>query len=261
MLTGMRRAALLALPGFFLTSFARGADVINTDRPSFSNSTVIVATGTLQLETGVNRQETQDTLGTKTWLTQTPVLFRAGVWKNFEGRLNWNGYEWHDAGPDHSEGAGDLSAGFKWRHRAQDGCTPAIASVLMVAFPSGSASVRTLGVRPGWQLPMDWVFPGDNVLTVMPATTYDTSAERRRYWSGAFSALVSHSWTPRIQTFLEYAGQQFAFPEDGGVVETADIGGGWAFLPDWQIDGAVYLGLNRNSPVEFFTMGLSTHWK
>jgi hypothetical protein len=261
----MRRSLLTAFAVSFFNLSAQGTDLISIDRPSFCNSTFIVAPGSLQAESGVSRQKSQDRSGTKTWLTQTPVLVRAGVGPRFEGRLNWNGYQWIQENNDRLEGAGDLSAGFKWRHRDAAGRWPAAASVLSLTFPSGAPSVRTLGFRPGWQLPLDWALPGNSGLTLMPAVTYDTSDEGRRFWSGAFGALLSHSWTARIQTFVEYAGQQFAEAKDGGIVETADLGTSWAFLPDWAVDGAVYLGLNHNSPVQYYTLGISTRrlglWK
>src|SRR4051812_41902347 len=117
----MRRAILMALAVLPLTRSVQAADVMNTDRPSFSNSTVIVTSGSLQAESGVSRQKSQNLLGTKTWLTQTPLLLRAGLAADFEARLNWNGYEWKKVDTDRSEGAGDLSAGFKWRHREASG--------------------------------------------------------------------------------------------------------------------------------------------
>jgi hypothetical protein len=234
------------------------ADVINTDRPNFANSTSIVEPGSLQWESGVSRQESQDANGTKTWLTQTPLLLRAGWLPNLEGRFGWDGYEWSRVGNDAADGAGDLNLGVKWKHRQQTGAMPAIASLLSIAIPSGARNVRHVGYRPGWQLPLDWSLPADFTWTVMPGITYDTTDENKRFWDPVLGTVLNYGWTPRLQTFVEWADQQWAPVVDGGVIQTFDFGATWQILRDLQLDGAVWYGLNRNSPVMYWTVGLST---
>ena len=240
------------------------ADLITTDRPSFSNSTYVVPPGTLQFESGVNRQKSQDELGTQTWLTETPLLVRAGIQSTFEARFGWNGYEWRRVGNEISEGPGDLGLGFKWRALENSGWTPSAASVVTVEFPSGAPSIRHVGYRPGLQVPFDWQLPADFSLTAMPGITYDTTDDGKRFWDPIFGVVANYGVTKNVQTFLEWALQQIAPADDGGTIQTLNVGAAWQFLPDWQIDGSVWHGLNRNSPVIFCTLGLSTRfsaWK
>jgi hypothetical protein len=250
---------ILCLASVWIPSLA-WTDVITTDRPSFSNSTYTVPRGSLQLETGVSRQKSQDSDGTQTWLTQTPVLLRGGITSAFEARLGWDGYEWRRVDHDASEGAGDMGGGFKWRQLDQAGWKPAIASIVSVAFPSGAPAIRRLGIRPGLQVPLDWQLPAACSLTAMPGISYDTTEDNKRFWDPVFGIVAGQSWTGNFQTFIEWAGQQFAPVEDGGVVQTLNAGATWQVLPNWQLDGAVWYGLNRNSPIEFFTLGLSTRF-
>jgi hypothetical protein len=142
----------------------------------------------------------------------------------------------------------------------QAGLNPAVASVFSVALPTGAPAIRRLGIRPGLQVPLDWQLPKECSLTAMPGITYDTTEDNKRFWDPVFGIVAGHSWTPNFQMFVEWAGQQFAPVEDGGVVQTLNSGATWQFLPDWQLDGSLWYGLNRNSPVEFITLGLSTRF-
>ena len=64
------------------TPLAEESSVINTDRPSFSNSAVIVPIRSLQIECGWAEQSSQDISGARTQLTtQTPPL-RIGLWEH-----------------------------------------------------------------------------------------------------------------------------------------------------------------------------------
>jgi Putative MetA-pathway of phenol degradation len=239
---------------------ASQAEAINTDRPSFSNSSVTVPKDVFQIESGWIQQAAQNVSGTRMQLTQTPVLLRFGFMDHLEARLGTDGYTWQKTGSDRTEGLGDSSLGFKWHHKDQRGAAPAIASLMTVVFPSGNREIRGRGVRPVYELPLDWTLSPALSFTVMPGVAWNATDAGRHYAAPLTSALANYGWTAKFQTFVEWAGQQFAEPRLGGTVLTADGGATYLLTRNIQIDGAIGWGLNRFSPNVFSTAGLSLRY-
>jgi len=229
---------------------------INTERPSFSNSGQTVGRSVVQIESGAGRQSGLGAGGDHETIVQTPVLLRVGVLPRAELRLGTDGYTWQTTGSRRVEGWGDSRAGLKWQLLDQNGKIPALGSITDVALPTGAPRIRGRGARPVWELPLDWKM-ADVSCTLMPGVVYDSTDGGARYAAPLTSFYVDYSWTSRFQTFVEEAGQQFAAPAFGGNVITTDLGATYLLTPNTQIDGAIWWGMNRDSPDAFYTAGLS----
>jgi hypothetical protein len=232
-------------------------DTIATDRPSFSNSSITVPKHGFQIESGWLRQTAQDSDGTRTTLTQTPVLLRIGFSDHVEARLGTDGYTWQKTNHEETQGMGDESLGIKWHQRDQAGEIPAIGSLVTVVFPSGNSEIRGRGARPSYTLPLDWTLSPVLSLTLMPGIIYNTIDSGQHYVAPLTSIVANYSWTPKFQTFAEWAGQQFAAPQWGGSILTADTGVTYLLTKAIQVDGALGWGLNHFSPTFYSTAGLS----
>lgn len=119
---------------------------IRVDRPSFANSSNVVGPGVHSLEAGVlvtvNKGDPQA-------LTQTPLLYRAGVSSDFEFRLATTGLNFKDT----QSGWADLSPGFKWNFHADENVSASLIGSLTV--PVGSQTFRPLEVTPSLSFAVD----------------------------------------------------------------------------------------------------------
>ena len=91
----------------------------------------------------------------------------------------------------------------------------------------------------------------------MPGILYNTTDNGDRYAAPLASAVMNYSWSKKFQSFVEWVGQQFAEPRNGGSIVTVDAGATFLVSPHIQIDGAIGWGLNHFSPNAYATVGLS----
>jgi len=244
----MPRPALLCLLLCVLAP-ARAEEPISTDRPDFANSSDTVGRGTWQLETGLAWERTRvDRVATTTWTT--PLLLRIGT----DG---WQAV--HGAGND-AKGVADLDVGFKYHWLMQGPAGASLAWLVDATLPSGARAVRGHGVRPELLLAAEWDLPHGNGLAVMPGIVHDADDAGRRFDAGVLAASFGHAWSPRVRTFVEIAGEQFASSKHGGNQVTFDTGASWLLDNDTQVDVAANFGLSGAAPDEALTVGWSHRW-
>ena len=106
---------------------------------------------------------------------------------------------------------------------------------------------------------MDWSLR-DWAVTLMPGVAYNRPTAAQGFPSGLVSFVANHAWTARFQSFVEWAAQQVAQGKDGGTVQTLDFGATYGLASNVQLDGAVFWGLNRQSPVSYETLGVSVRF-
>ena len=215
-----------------------------------------VPLGVFQVESGLSRESDQAPDGAHKRTTRIDALLRYGLTSTVEARLNPSGYIWQNAGGERQEGAEDLAFGFKWHHRPQRKFLPSVGSILSTEVASGARSVAGHGWQPTYELPMDWDLPADCALTVMPGLAY-FSQDQKRFVAPFLGVVGNRSWTPRLNTFVEWAAQQWASAADGGNKQSVDTGLQWIVTPDIQLDGSIWWGLTRASAPVFWTVGFS----
>jgi hypothetical protein len=255
MQSSIRPASLACLLAGVLSLPAARADddTINPDRPNVANSSQVVGSHRVQLETGVQWDRQRDLEAHVRTLT-TPTLLRIGVSDALELRLESDGRTIeHASDPGtgvHTVSAGwaDLSAGLKWHVADQDGMRPSVGLIAEVALPTGSAGLRGSGFRPSVELPVEWDLGHDWSLGVMPGVVRDSD-----FTYGVFAASVGKAFSERLHGFAEVAAPQIGH----GTQAIVDAGVAWLVNRDCQLDAMVVHGTNRQTPGLSLAFGIS----
>jgi hypothetical protein len=254
-------ACLLA--GLSVLSAARADDdTINPDRPNVANSSQVVGSGRVQLETGLNWDRQRDPDAHLRTLT-TPTLLRIGVADALELRLETDGRTIEHAsdpsGGAHAVSAGwaDFAAGVKWHLYDQDGAKPSLGVIAELLLPTGSRALRGGGFRPTLEVPAEWDLGHDWSLAMMPGVGRDTDDAGSRYTYGVLAASVGKAFDERLHGFAEVAAPQIAHAAHGGTQLQFDAGVSWLVNKDCQLDAMVVRGLHRNTPELSLAFGLS----
>jgi hypothetical protein len=255
MQTSTRAASLACLLAGVLSVPAAHADddTINPDRPNVANSSQVVGSHRMQLETGVQWDRQRD-LDAHVHTLTTPTLLRIGVLDALEMRVETDGRTIEHASDPltgmHTVSAGwaDLSAGLKWHVADQDGMRPSVGMIAEVALPTGSAALRGSGFRPAVELPVEWDLGHDWSLGVMPGVVRDSDVTY-----GVFAASVGKAFSERLHGFAEVAAPQIGH----GTQAIVDTGVSWLVNRDCQIDAMVVHGVNRQTPGLSLAFGVS----
>jgi hypothetical protein len=253
----LRSISLAALAAGLLCPLATRAEeaTMATDRPDIVESSAVVGKGRFQLETSVAAETNKADDGSKTTTRMTPTLLRYGLTDNTELRLETDGFM--RDGTDH--GFSDVSLGLKWHTHDGDEASgkPAIAWLFHADLDSGSQPFRGHGVRPSVRMVAEWELPHDLSLGVMPGVLRDTNEDGQHFVAGIFAVTFGKGWTDNFRTFIEVAGQQLTSKKNGGSVVTYDTGMAYMLSPTMQIDAAVSIGANHNTPDRLWTVGFS----
>jgi hypothetical protein len=247
------------------TSFEGGPDVYEplvTDRPDFTESSVTVGYGVVQLETGYTF--TYDSAGDDRTRSHSfpESLLRVGAlaeWLEF--RIDWNYVdERTDIGgvEDTLSGAEDLGLGIKLALTPQERMLPETAIILQMTVPSGSSEFTADEVLPGFNYLYGWDI-NDNW------STGGSTAVNRAIDDGSGESYVelSQSWTV-ARSLGEHVGgyaEWFVIaPTSADTVDTEHyFNGGFTVLlnNDLQWDIRAGLGLSEEADDFFAGTGLS----
>ena len=239
-----------------------------TDRPDFTESTLTVPRGRAQVELGYTYVY-DDEDGVRVGDHVFPEsLLRVGQAKDWELRVFWLGgsltesmfRETNDAGrrvdvKGHEDGATDMSIGFKYHIREQDGWIPDMGVIGEVSIPTGTRSKTSGDVDPGakflWAYALtDRLSLSGNVNIAVP------TGEKGRFFQTAASVSMGYSWTDWMGSFVEYFG---IYPNDRGSDCAHTVNGGFTFpiTDNLQFDVRVGVGLNEEADDLFAGSGLA----
>ena len=239
-------------------------DTIQTDRPDFAESSMVVGKGRFQIETSIaGAHNKADGISERT-LT-TPTLLRLGVSDTLELRAESDGRSWYRASGGgqpalRAQGYSDLSLGVKWHVLdAKDGM-PSVGLLFDLGLDSGSGPFRGEGKRPSVRIAGDWDLPNEFSLGMMAGVVRDRNPLGARYSSGVLAASLVKGWTDRFSTYLEIAAPTIASGANGGSTLSFDFGGAYLLSDDWQVDTGFARGLNRNTADISWTVGVSTRF-
>jgi hypothetical protein len=253
-------AGLLSVAGTMV--HAEEKDAIVTDRPDFVESSDVVGNGRFQVETGI-AVERNKADGRKDRTITTPTLLRIGTGAAWELRLETDGRtvlrteDLATGASDTVRGYADVSIGVKWHAMDGNGASPSIGVLGHVDVDSGSSAFRGNGMRPSLRVVAEWDLPGEMSLGLMPGLVYDKTGDGKRFAAGIFGAVLGKAWNDRFRTFVEIAAPQIARARNGGTIATLDVGAAYLLSDRWQIDAALYRGLNRNTADLTLAAGLS----
>lgn len=243
--------------------------VISTDRPSFSDTTGIVPTGHLQLETGYTfALRSRD--GVRTERHNGPeLLARVGIIDDrFELRATTSGYGWSrtddgsGSGYTSGEGFNDAALGFKLKLTDQDGALPRLALLGFTTVGAGSREISSRRAEPTgkliWSYDLEKLggecFKGFGVYGNFNIAYPTTNGER--CLQGAASICGTYAISSRLGVFAEY---YVVGPTAKGTNAAHSVDFGTAYLigDRVQLDARVGFGLNRAADNMFAGVGIS----
>lgn len=257
-------------------------NLINTDRPDFTDAVYSVGKGVTYLENGYTFHKIVDGpvhLSTR----QLPEsLLRHGLTDEFELRLKWNGYLMTDF-RDTSQnvhlsqfGGQDLNAGFKWELIQQEGWRPMVSVVSGILIPTGTRGVSANAVEPhvnivyGWGL-RRWLYlkgqtgaeflrvsnsPVSTISSVVPGFQIERSSQTS--WHHSFCFLSQ--WTKRIGAFHEWFMIQNTGSGDTRAQNYMDMGLYLYMTPNVQFDARIGTRLSNRVNDTFTGAGFSARW-
>lgn len=140
------------------------SNLINTDRPDFTDATFTVGKGVTYIETGYTFRKSVDSLAnttiTKRSLPET--LLRYGLSDEFEVRVKWNGYVLSDVVDRNLGqttqvfGGDDMILAFKYEMRQQEDWIPILTLLSGSTIPTGTNGVSSNALQPFVNLVGGW---------------------------------------------------------------------------------------------------------
>lgn len=194
------------------TSFEGGPDLnepLVTDRPDFTEASVTVGRGVVQIEGGYTFTRNDDG-GVRTDSHSFPeTLLRVGMLADwFEFRADWNyAIEREQFGgfSDTQSGAEDLTIGCKIALTPQECLLPETAIILQMSVPTGADAFSANEVLPGvnylysWELDEDWDLGAS---TGINATTDDETTDLYTVFNQSLT--LGHGWSERLSSYCEW---------------------------------------------------------
>lgn len=259
-------------------------NLINTDRPDFTDAVYSVGKGVTYLENGFTYTKI-DTFDTHINTRQVPEsLLRHGLTDEFELRLKWPGYLMENVIDPHSTlrqstfGSEDIDTAFKWEILQQQGWRPMTTLVAGMTLPTGSPGTSANYVQPHfnllagwgfrrwfylkWQTGCDFVHTNTTqVVTPLAGASTPTFIAVRsppNSWHESISLLTQ--WTKRVGAFHEW----FMISGTGGGDTRAqhflDMGLYLYATPNVQFDLRVGRQISNRVDYFFTGAGFSGRW-
>jgi Putative MetA-pathway of phenol degradation len=250
------RLALLFRWTFFLSALAGHtaiaadtcptiADEIATDRPDVTNSSLVVPSGSLQFENGIDwtvRHGSNAIDGTNTRVrlgVADCTEFLADI-SNYFGSVNGG----------QPSGFSNVVISVKRQLSVPFGFN--LSATAGLGFPSGSRSISGPGYQPYIQLPWSrnigqgWAVEGMFTLTWFPS-----DSARNPTFEPTLS--VQREFGPSVDVFSEYVGDY----DHRRPAQLLDGGDAWRFTDTQQLDFHAGVGLNSSTVDHYFGIGYS----
>ncbi len=134
----------------------------------------------------------------------------------------------------------DVSFGAQWHVRGGDaGWLPSVAWLADVETMTGTPAFRDGNVRPSLRATAQWSLPQDLSLGVMPGLYRDRGEDGRHFAAGMLAVTLGKSWTPRLQSFVELAGQRLSRAQADASLVNLDTGLAFNTSKTTQVDMVV----------------------
>jgi hypothetical protein len=239
----MKVLAAVFLLLFGPAAYGQQADLVNADRPGIADGSAVVGPGIFQIEAGLERDHDA---GQRS--IATPLLFRYGVSKEFEMRLEGNGYVHADG----ANGFAPLSIGAKYHfHDA-----PSLGIIARLFPPSGSGAQRSHATTADVRLAADVNLGAKWSLNPnIGVASHDDGAGR--FAAGLAALTVQYNLSERANVFVDGAVES---PEERGGAASlvVDAGASWIAGRDTQFDvSAGWRARGTQPPNIFLAAGIS----
>jgi hypothetical protein len=145
-------------------------------------------------------------------------------------------------------GFSDVSLGAQWRVRGGDaGWLPGVAWLADVETTMGSPAFRDRNFRPSLRATAQWELPQQLSLGVMPGVYRDRGDDGRHFAAGVLAVTLGKSWTPRLQSFVELAGQRLTRTQADSSLLNVDTGVAFVASKTLQVDMVVSRSLSGSA--------------
>jgi hypothetical protein len=260
----MRKAFLIALLAGLAPAWlmAQGQEPeLNTDRPSFTQSPVVVPRGTLQLETGLQYQRSKSGAIRTEEFFYPEVQLRVGVLEWAELRFHADYKKEHQfrdgSGPEQpapdERGLDQVQVGAKFHLYDGHGAIPAMGFLGNVTLPVGQEEFRPPHAAPeGWLL-------FESKLSEKVELEYNAGYRKRKdqeeYRGEAIYSVAGNvRLTDKFTFFVEFFGLK---PKAASPEHTVDAGWMVQLRPNLQWDLIGGAGLSQQAPQVFAGTGLT----
>jgi len=241
--------ALVALgpTGVHAESCPTARDEIATDRPDVTNSSLVVPTGSLQNENGVNFSMRDD----GRTIDGTNSRWRLGVAPCLELLVDLPTYFANVQGPGNS-GFSDVAPAVKWQISPIPGKVD-LSAVFGVALPTGAAAIAGRGAQPYLQFPWSWeLHDGWSINGMFTEFFRPADLTTKRITETTF--VLEKKLAEGFSVFTEYVGE---YPEGAGPSLFLNSGAIYHMTRTQQVDFHIAFGLNHNAPSYIFGVGYS----
>lgn len=256
----MSRTLVFAVACALLPAALHAQEPIVTDRPDYVESSDVVGRNALQVETSAATDWTAVAGGTARTVA-TPTLFRLGVTRALELRLETDGYQRATLGAAPAvTGLADAAVGIKWHLVDGARSRPSVAILIHSDLPSGSSPFRGVGVRPSFRVVGEWDLPAGFSMGVMPGIVYEPNRGDPA-WNALFGVTVGHPITAATRFYVEYAAETIPLTLGGEKSSTLDLGTAWVITKDIQIDLSGSFGLVPGTPDGALALGVSRRFR
>jgi hypothetical protein len=258
-------------------------NIINTDRPDFTDAVYSVGKGVTILETGYTYHKFSSAAQRLSTRQLPESLLRYGITNEFELRLKWPGYLMTDSrdpttGAHTSTfGSQDIDVGFKYEIIQQRGWLPMTTLVSGIFLPTGSRGLSANRVQPhfnivaGWGfrrwLYLKWQTGADflNATTTQPISSVGSSVPAftsiqtpQNSWHDSLSLLTQ--WTKRVGAFHEWFLISGTGAGDTRAANYLDMGLYLYATPNIQFDARIGTRLSNRVHETFTGVGFSGRW-
>lgn len=259
-------------------------NLINTDRPDFTDATFTVGEGVALLETGYTfrKSDAEELLLRRQQLPES--LLRVGVTDELELRMKWNGHITTDIIDTTtnlhttSVGGDDLQLGVKYEILQQDGWRPMLTFVGGAVIPTGTRGVSVNQVQPNAQFVFGWGIRRWLYLKGSTGVDFAKTADVTRViegslqegplvieeednisqWHQSLSLLFQVS--PRVGGFAEWFSFFSNNAADNRASHYLDTGLYYYLTPNVQLDVRVGQQVSDRIDTLFTGAGFSTRW-
>jgi hypothetical protein len=222
---------------------------ISTDRPSITDSSLVVPSGDLLFENGFTETAAQ---GERAF-DFPEMLIRFGLTSHTELRITPPEYfQNFSTVSGFASGFGDFSFGIKQQLLATSQSFTA-ALILSLSIPTGAKALSSHGYDPSILLPWSHPIARNWVAAGMFSLLFPTEGGSHNM-TGQASFLIDRQLTPKWDAFLEYGGE---FPSLGTPQHTFHSGTSYKITANQQLDVHFGVGFSGATPDHFIGFGYS----
>jgi hypothetical protein len=243
----LRRALLAA--SLAVAACADAAGLPAPDRIDFLESPAVIGLGQWQFDPAFPTLRAID--GNTATRTTPPEALRLGTRMEFRaaatGPADTLAMESATDRVRRLHGFSDVSLGARWRvHGGDAGWMPGVAWLADVEATMGSPATRGRDFRPSLRATAEWALPRQMTIAVMPGLYRDRGDDGRHYAAGVLAVTLGKAWTPRLQSFVELAGQRQSREQADGSLLDIDTGLAFVATRTLQLDLVVSHSLAGN---------------